>query len=578
MTVGHRPDLETGGSLHSVALPVPSAQDIAEASAVTAQSSGHQFEIQLGHLCNNRCVFCSSGQLTEMKLARPVPFEPIMKAISEARAAGAARLIFLGGEPTLHKRFVEVLAESKKLGFEEIVIFTNGVRLPTKGFVESIVALGDFTWRISIQGGNEAAHVAVTKRGRSFQRIVAGIAKLQELGQRVTTNMCVNEESYRSLPDFPELIETYGIAQLHVDIVRPASTGMRTTEYLREIMPKYSEMAPYYRAMLEGFDAQDPHFDVNVGNLPYCILPDWGHRIHHAGDNTVTQSAGANGLENVDDKYAVHKSQRTQTERCVQCVFQTRCTGIFRDYIGLYGDDEFQPVTLEHLASIDGEQHNFDLLLEPFIATLANAAPPLHWRPAQVWRDSRNRKVDVHLAHTERGAITLHFVPASGDVPLASEAIFATDRYRLGLTVEGWLQDDVLVSVVQWATSLLSATNGVLVTQPLDIELAKRQRGESELLNRARTRMVKMVRRLQRHQRFGTWFFGGATMAPGGNATRVRVHGPEGYHVDLHIEIGATDGRNQVSARFELGPQTKDIVARPIIEEMVTVMKGRPKK
>ena len=29
----------------------------------------HQIELQLGHVCNNRCVFCVSGQLTEQRLA-----------------------------------------------------------------------------------------------------------------------------------------------------------------------------------------------------------------------------------------------------------------------------------------------------------------------------------------------------------------------------------------------------------------------------------------------------------------------------------------------------------------------------
>ena len=54
---------------------------------------------KLGHLCNNRCVFCSSGQLTAMKLARPVPLEPIVEALEEARAAGATHCFTLRKDP-----------------------------------------------------------------------------------------------------------------------------------------------------------------------------------------------------------------------------------------------------------------------------------------------------------------------------------------------------------------------------------------------------------------------------------------------------------------------------------------------
>ncbi|HYD49196.1 MAG TPA: hypothetical protein VEB21_12645, partial [Terriglobales bacterium] len=64
-------------------------EDRRAATAITTTQAGHRFEIQLGHLCNNRCVFCSSGQLTALKIARPVPIEPILEALDQARAAGA---------------------------------------------------------------------------------------------------------------------------------------------------------------------------------------------------------------------------------------------------------------------------------------------------------------------------------------------------------------------------------------------------------------------------------------------------------------------------------------------------------
>ena len=60
-----------------------SDEDRRAATTVTTSGSGHKFEIQLGHLCNNRCVFCSSGQLTAMKIARAVPIEPIIEALEE---------------------------------------------------------------------------------------------------------------------------------------------------------------------------------------------------------------------------------------------------------------------------------------------------------------------------------------------------------------------------------------------------------------------------------------------------------------------------------------------------------------
>ena len=316
-----------------------------EATTVTTTGGGHQFEIQLGHLCNNRCVFCSSGQLSAWKIARPIALAPIVEALERARAAGARRVTFLGGEPTIHKGFHAAVARVVALGFEEVVVFTNGVMFPHPGFIEQMVALGPrLEWRVSIQGGNEAAHVAVTGRDDSFRRIVQGLRTLARLGQRVTANLCVNEKSYRSLPDYPALVAEHGLQQLHVDIVRPSSAGQRDDAYLREIMPRYSDMAPYFRAMLEAFEARLPGFDVNVGNLPYCVLPDWAERIQHGGEETVTQACDAEGLEVEVDKYAWHYSMRRHPPACEGCALRPRCSGVYGEYLALHGDGEFRAV------------------------------------------------------------------------------------------------------------------------------------------------------------------------------------------------------------------------------------------
>ena len=68
---------------------------------------GSQIEIQLGHMCNNRCVFCVSGQRTGMGMARPLAAEPILERIAQAYAEGHRKITLLGGEPTLQPAFMQ---------------------------------------------------------------------------------------------------------------------------------------------------------------------------------------------------------------------------------------------------------------------------------------------------------------------------------------------------------------------------------------------------------------------------------------------------------------------------------------
>src|SRR5690606_10875147 len=132
-----------------------------------------------GHMCNNRCVFCVSGQRTALGQAGPVPVGPIVARIEEARAAGHRKITLLGGEPTLQPGFMEIVQRTVDLGFEEIVLFTNGAKTARLELVDALRATGGrFTWRISIQGATRESHERTTKKPGSFGRILRTLENL----------------------------------------------------------------------------------------------------------------------------------------------------------------------------------------------------------------------------------------------------------------------------------------------------------------------------------------------------------------------------------------------------------------
>ncbi len=548
-----------------------SEEDRRAATGVTTSGSGHRFEIQLGHLCNNRCVFCSSGQLTAMKIARPVPLEPIVEALEEARAAGATHLTFLGGEPTIHKRFLEALAKAVDLGFEHIVIFTNGVMFPHPGFIDSVTALGNFEWRISIQGATDEAHVATTGRADSFRRILHGLGELQSRGQLVTTNMCLNERSYRSLPHYPQLLAHYGVRQLHVDIVRPESTGERDEAYLREIMPRYSDMAPYYDEMLAGFERWNPDFDVNIGNLPYCILPQWASRIHHGGQETVTKSSDGDGLEDEMNKYEWQASLRTYLPGCADCVFRSRCTGIFRVYLELHGGDEFRPLSRDELAALDPQRRSFVILIEPLLeplrTALASAALPSGWHVQQEITEDRQRRVEIALAHEDGSLARLRFVaPGSGDAPVISADAYDLDvEANLGTPIES------VVGLLEWLRACLArGVDGGLEPKLAADAVERALRGS--VMQRGRQRVAALARRLQNRFSVTGWHLE-ALRWPDETTAEVTARGPAGAGFDLRFTLSARGNRSQVGVDFRLAEASDNGAAKVAIDHLVDLLR-----
>ncbi|MCA9639911.1 MAG: radical SAM protein [Polyangiaceae bacterium] len=314
-----------------------------------------QVEIQLGHMCNNRCVFCVSGQQTAFGRARPLPFEPLLTSVREAYAKGHRKLTLLGGEPTLQPAFKDVVAEAVQLGFEEVVIFTNGVKTAREAFLEEILALaprrGFFTWRISIQGANQRSHEGTTRKPGSFTRILRTMDSLKARGERITVNMCVVGSNFASVDEFPALISRYGVKQLHLDMVRPMDAGERTDEEFAEMMPNYREMVPPLTRLCRGVPAE---FDLNIGNFPFCFAPELAPWIHHDGEATETIAVdGEQDLSRPWNKYFVKRRDKFKPPQCAQCAFEPRCSGIFQKYAELHGTDEVVAVPTERLPSLD---------------------------------------------------------------------------------------------------------------------------------------------------------------------------------------------------------------------------------
>ena len=329
-----------------------------------------QVEVQLGHLCNNRCVFCVSGQLSEQKRAPQLPAEPIRLQIAEARRAGATKMTFLGGEPTMQRSFFDLLQFAVDLDFQEIVIFTNGTMTPRASFrtraLGVLAGLGAdmrkrVIWRFSLQGGTQAEHDATTMNPGAWERIVKSMDELKAIGGRLTGNMCVVESNWRSIATLADMAEKYRFENLHLDMIRPRDSGDRTDEHLRAIMARYTDMAPAFKDLLDRCDEKlGPDFDLNFGNVPYCTAPDVSHRIHHDGELTVTVAAdGEGGTQLGFNKYEDKRADKHKPLGCDRCAFNSVCSGVFDKYREFYGDDEFAPISVDALWQRDTAGHHF---------------------------------------------------------------------------------------------------------------------------------------------------------------------------------------------------------------------------
>lgn len=313
-----------------------------------------QVEVQLGHRCTNRCRFCVSGQLTEQGLAPPIPLEQVRDALERAAEQGIRRVTLLGGEPTIQATFIPTLKLAQQLGFDDIVIFSNGARTHSEPFMEEVCALGRFTWRFSVQGGDAQTHDDTVGRRGAFARLIAGMRWLQQRGHDLTANTCACGCNHRSFAQLPELLIGLGVRQLHVDLVRPSGTGVRSEGELKALLPPFAELAPSLAAMLRAADRIDPTWDVHVGNVPYCVVPEHVDRIHHGGQPTATVTTDDRGsLSRVWRKFPYQATGMVFPAGCAGCSVRDLCRGVPQEYVRFHGDDEFVALGPEARARVD---------------------------------------------------------------------------------------------------------------------------------------------------------------------------------------------------------------------------------
>jgi MoaA/NifB/PqqE/SkfB family radical SAM enzyme len=269
----------------------------------------------------------------------------VFATLREAREQGVQSVTILGGEPTIHPDFFKVVDEARRLGYEEITIFTNGVRGPQERFWAEILARGRFTWRFSIQGGDRETHDLVVGRPGAFAKIEQSLGLLAERGERITVNLCVTAQSAPSLPRYPALLARYGVREFHIDMVRPHNAGPREPEEILAILPRWHDLALHLREMLLGFRRLAPWIEVNLGNLPYCVLPEAMEHIHHGGEPTFTLTTGSAGaLDAVLDKYDAQRQGMVHPPGCAACAERPRCRGVPALYLSRWGAEELVPL------------------------------------------------------------------------------------------------------------------------------------------------------------------------------------------------------------------------------------------
>jgi uncharacterized radical SAM superfamily Fe-S cluster-containing enzyme len=125
--------------------------------------------LDLTNRCNLRCPICFANANQAGYVYEP-SFEQVvemMKTLRAQKPVPTPAIQFAGGEPTIYPRFFDVIAEARRLGFPQIQVATNGIKMAEDPeFTQKMLDAGMHTIYLQFDGLREENYVAA--RGRKL--------------------------------------------------------------------------------------------------------------------------------------------------------------------------------------------------------------------------------------------------------------------------------------------------------------------------------------------------------------------------------------------------------------------------
>lgn len=292
-------------------------------------------DIKVGFTCNNHCKFCVQGN--KRNLFPNKNTEEVKYILRDCYFEGIEGVVFTGGEPTIRKDIIELVEYASSLKFKVIQIQTNGRIFSYTDFCKMIVDAGATEYSPAIHGHNEKIHDFLTSTIGSFKQTIKGIENLKKLGQVVITNTVITSCNYRYLPDIARLLVNLGVDQFQFAFVHIVGTAAINADW---IVPRKREIMFYVKKGLDiGIKAS---IRVMTEAIPYCFMH--GYEDYVAEKSIPHTKVYDFDLIVEDFTKSRMKEGKRKMQRCSSCRYNRICEGPWKEYVELFGWDEFIPI------------------------------------------------------------------------------------------------------------------------------------------------------------------------------------------------------------------------------------------
>jgi MoaA/NifB/PqqE/SkfB family radical SAM enzyme len=190
--------------------------------------------------CNLECTHCYADSTPLHSLEGKMLFSDWIRVIDEAVELGCKGVQFIGGEPTLHPKFRELVSYCNEKRFENIEVFTNATRLGAeivKCFSENNVHVAT-----SFYSREPSVHERITRRDKSWERTVSGIKSILDADIPLRVGVIQTNGNEQNISSTVSFLEELGVRQIGIDRQRKIGRGQIGSDLEASGEERYSEL------------------------------------------------------------------------------------------------------------------------------------------------------------------------------------------------------------------------------------------------------------------------------------------------------------------------------------------------
>ncbi|HWG50068.1 MAG TPA: radical SAM protein [Candidatus Acidoferrales bacterium] len=301
--------------------------------------------IHVTDLCNSKCSFCVVA--SPFYLKNTVEYKDILRFLEGHAGQGWDAVNLHGGEATIHPKFIEILETIQRLGYPEVHLQTNAIKLADAAFAEKVANLGVKKFIISLHGDSPELQDSQTGSPGGFVRTIQGIRNVKGHGTHVRTNTVITRKNLPHLTGICRLACEIGVDHINLSNLHPVGSAIFSRS---NAMPKFEEMRQQVYAAVD-FVASCGR-QMTLEGFPYCAVSD---RLEYQLNNEhriIRMLMRGSIIDDYDN--FMSDSMRIYGEACSGCAVREKCGGVYPEYIQCYGWDEISTISSE--GSVKPEQ------------------------------------------------------------------------------------------------------------------------------------------------------------------------------------------------------------------------------